>query len=123
MSVSSSSSSAVVKPIGNQFFDQLPEDAIRSVFEFLKPDRGSLSIGSADDRAIVATSAICRNWQADPTLEEEREEASTRLHQRANLQNVHREMNLLNEYPPAMVQVFRSSRMPISQLPVLDLGD
>jgi hypothetical protein len=126
--------------LGNQFFDQLPDDAVRSVFEFLKTEDGSLSIDhlfmrraddrnigpndiGADDRTVVATSAVCRNWRDNAVLQETRQEAATRLHQRANLQSVHREMRQLNEYPPEMVRVFRNSRTPISQLPVLDLGD
>lgn len=133
------SSSVVARP-GHQFFDQLPDDAVRSVFEFLKTEDGSLSIDhlfvrraddrnigpndiGADDRTVVATSAVCRNWRDNAALEEIRQEASTRLHQRANLQNVHREIQELNEYPPEMVRVFRNSRFPILQLPVLALGD
>lgn len=108
----------------NLFFDALPNDAITSVFEFLKNENGSLSVrGEADDKAVLATAAVCQSWRDNHTLIAERKEAFTRLHQRINLQGVHREMLLLNKYPPEMVRLFRNSRTPISQLPVLDLGD
>lgn len=116
-----SASSSIVARSGNQFFDQLPNDAVRSVFEFLKGENGSIPLSSpADDRTTVATVSVCKNWQNNPTLREERQEGATRLHQRAALQNVHDQM-IEREYPPKMVELLRSRNLNIRQLPVLDV--
>jgi hypothetical protein len=116
--------SAPVVPVvtGNQFFDRLPDDATTSIFEFLKGEKGSLA-RSGDDKAVVATARVCRDWQNNPVLENEREEASARLHQRINLQNTHSELVEQRNYPQQMIQLFRNCNLPIARLPVLDFGD
>lgn len=116
--------SAQVVPVvtGNQFFELLPDDVSISIFEFLKGEKGSLA-RSADDKAVVATARVCRAWQNNPILENEREEASARLHQRINLQNTHIELVEQRNYPQQMIQFFRNCNLPIARLPVLDFGD
>lgn len=115
---------APVAAHGNKLFDQLPEDMVVLIFEKLKEESGSIiSTLQNGDQTIMATEMVCKNWQNNPFLRREREEASTRLRQRENLQKVHLEMRELNEYPLGMVRAFRNSRTPISQLPVLDLGN
>ena len=104
---------------GNQFFDALLNDAIESIFKYLKDENGSLSVrGEAGDRAVIATAAVCRNWRDNPALTTERQEAAARLHQRIELQE---EMNEMKEYPQDLVRAFRRVNLPICKLPELDL--
>ena len=108
------SSSVIAKPVSNQFFDRLPDAVTRSVFEFLKGANGIPALGNYD-QAIIATSAVCRNWRANLTLEQERQEASTRLRSRINF--------VIRNYPRAMIELFRRCHSSVSRLPVLDFGD
>ena len=92
----------------NHIFDQLPEDATASIFKFLKKD--SSSSKPEDDRAVIATAAVCRNWKANLWLTKEREEAVSRLIERVE-----------SKYPPEIRQIFRDSDRPIVRLPRLEL--
>jgi hypothetical protein len=95
----------------------LPNDTIASIFEFFKGENGSLSI-LGDDRVIIATASVCKDWQNNPILITERREASARLRQR-----IHDELIVNNQYPQRMIQLFRNCNLPIARLPALDLGD
>src|SRR5438105_1194538 len=117
--------STQVVPVANSdnpFFNALPDDAVMSVFEYLQGENGSLSV-RGDDRAVISTAAVCRNWRDDVVLTTERQKASTRLHQRINLQNAHDELVDQRNYPQQMIQLFRRYYLPIFRLPVLDFGD
>jgi hypothetical protein len=98
------SSGVTIRP-GNQFFDRLPEDVQRSAFEFLKKE-------NADDKAVIATAAVCKNWRDNASLRGERAASTARLSN-----------SISNRYPPEIVQVFQNSGPPISRLPVLALGN
>lgn len=113
-----------ITPVAKQphnYFDNMPDDAIISVFEFLKGEKGSLSI-NGDDRAVLATFKVCHSWQDDSVLKEERRESFTRLQQRTNQQNVHNEL-IARIYPQQMIQLFRRCHLPIARLPVLELSE
>ena len=108
------------------FFDQLPDDPAILTFEFLKQEKGALTCLSDDvhnDRSIMKTVSVCRNWRDSPLLQKERKGAETRLRQRDHFQAVLREMSILSDYHPMIWKTFEKSGYPISQLPVLDLGD
>lgn len=98
--------------LGNQFFNALSPDIVREIFKFITGDTKDISQSSQnDDRSIIATKMVCKAWQENHALENERAEAATRILQR------------MLGCPSAMIQVFQKSRTPIYRLPVLDLGN
>ncbi len=116
-----SASSCVITRPGNQIFDRLPDDAVRSVFQFLKEVNGSISISSAeDDQTKLVVGYVCKNWQNNPIIKKEQREAATRLHQRAALKNVHHQM-IERDYPPSLLELLQSHNLSIPELPVLDV--
>lgn len=83
-------------PFGNKFFTSLPDDATRTVFEYLR----------GDDSTISNIDLVCTDWQKENSLQAERQAVITRL------QSV---------YPQSLVQLFRRCATPIERLPPLAL--
>ncbi len=106
-------SSIVFKASGNQFFDRLPDELITSAFEFLKAPNGS-SPSDNNDKAILATSLVCRSWQINTGLQEERKQALSRLKNDAVVNPI---------YSKDMLEIFRHCHLSVARLPVLDLGN
>lgn len=85
----------------NYFFNELPDDLIPGVAQFL------------DDKTLVSTTRVCRNWRDNPELNKERT-------------IVQKKQDLLLEvegYPARLIKLFRNCNFPIRQLPVLRLDN
>jgi len=80
----------------------------------LKGDRGGLAQSIDNDRSIIATDLVCRNWRDNLVLREERREAAPRLH-------LSQERLITDEYPQEMVQSFLAGNVPIPRMPILDV--
>jgi len=104
--------STITTKSGNNFFNNLCDDATYKVFEFLKP---------ADDRSILATARVCKDWASEPVLIKERNDASERLSSRICLLKDIKDADIEKKYPEGMRKLFRKCSFPLSQLPVLDL--
>lgn len=106
----------------NHFFDSLPEDATVTIFEHLGGERSSLSKSTAgDDRSIINTAIVCKNWKNNPVLIRERASSLTRFRSRINLQRMHQQMRIAAEYPQEIQAAFRAAGRSIIGLPELDL--
>lgn len=113
--------SLLVTKSNDHFFDQLPEDACLTVFEYLKGERGYLTLFIGHDKSIIATAQVCKNWRNDLVLRKERAEAATRLRAHNNLQNLNYDMQA-DGYPEELTRTFFIGTRPISRLPLLNLN-
>lgn len=89
----------------NPFFGTLPDELIQHVFGYLKGPPPYL------DRALIATETVCKDWQSNLILREERASATPRIAQSIEAQ-----------FPQALVQAFQHYHTRLGLLPVLNLG-
>jgi hypothetical protein len=100
----------------NCFFDRLPDDAGRLIFEYLR-GKGPIELRD-NDLSILVTKQVCKKWQNSSFLKVEREGA-TRRFRLAQLDN---SVVNTNGYPQGLVQALHSGGIAISRLPELHIN-
>lgn len=93
---------------------RMPDDAFTLIAQYLSPERGN---SWESDRWMMATAKVCKAWNNNPVLKEERQKAAARI----CLRLISPQIKVLSDYSSLYTFPFLNTRFGKGPLPTLPL--